>query len=63
MKTLENTLRDIHDWATALIDLHNELEHIQDSIAIAEEFYEWLDPQVENVDVVSLDYIGEEDDN
>ena len=60
MTTLENTLHDIHDWASALIVLHNELGHIQDSIAIGEESYEWLDPEVEDVEVVSLDYIGEE---
>ena len=40
----------------------NEEHEYQNAYAIQKEFSEWLDPKIEDHDVFSLDYIGEEDD-
>lgn len=62
METLEKTLRDSHDWAVDrihfLCDI-NEEEQYQNAYAIQKEFDEWLDPNIPEHDVFSLEYIGE----
>mgnify|MGYP003116989028 FL=1 len=67
MVTLELTLKKIHDWS---IDRMHELseghpgselyESLEDAYAIQQEFAEWLDPNKKNHDVISLEYIGDE---
>jgi hypothetical protein len=65
MSILENTLRNSHDWAIdrihTLCDRNDEYDY-QNAYAIQQEFEEWLDPNIEEHDIFSLQYIGEEDD-
>jgi hypothetical protein len=65
MSILENTLRNSHDWAIdrihTLCDRNDEYDY-QNAYAIQQEFVEWLDPNIEEHDIFSLQYIGEEDD-
>jgi len=58
MTTLENTLRNSHDWA---IDRIHELSEydIEAAHSIQSEFSEWLNPDISEHDVFSLEYIGE----
>ena len=58
MVTLEQTLRESHDWA---IDRIHELSgyDIKSANAIQSEFSEWLNPDIEEHDIFSLEYIGD----
>ena len=58
MVTLEQTLRESHDWA---IDRIHELSDIdiEGARAIQSEFSEWLDPNIPDHDIYSLEYLGE----
>ena len=62
MTTLEKTLRNSHDWA---IDRIHELSEydIGAAHAIQSEFCEWLNPDIENHDIFSLEFIGDNDDS
>jgi hypothetical protein len=61
MEILEKTLRQSHDWAVDRIHFLCE-ENIEDARAIQSEFSEWLNPNILEHDIFSLEYIGEEDD-
>jgi hypothetical protein len=61
MVTLEQTLQETHDWAVDRIHTLCE-KNIEYAHAIQTEFCEWLDPEIPEHDVFSLEYIGEEDD-
>lgn len=61
METLEKTLRQSHDWAVDRIHFLCE-KNIEDAHAIQSEFSEWLNPNILEHDVFSLEYIGEEND-
>ena len=61
METLEKTLRQTHDWAVDRIHTLCE-KNIEDAHAIQSEFSEWLNPDIPEHDVFSLEYIGEEHD-
>ena len=58
MTTLEKTLRQSHDWA---IDRMHELSEydIEAARAIQKEFSEWLNPDIPEHDIFSLEYIGD----
>jgi hypothetical protein len=58
MVTLEQTLRTSHDWAIDRIHYLSE-ENIEDAYAIQSEFSEWLNPDIPEHDIFSLEYIGE----
>lgn len=58
METLEQTLRTSHDWAVDRIHILCE-KNMEDAHAIQSEFSEWLDPEIEEHDIFSLEYIGE----
>jgi|TARA_R100000482_G_C4980619_1_gene83097 hypothetical protein len=68
MVTLEETLQLTHDWAVdrihTLCDREDQdlLLNIEDAHAIQSEFSEWLDPNIDDHDIYSLEYLGEEDD-
>tara|TARA_B100000003_G_scaffold193240_1_gene193509 strand:- start:350 stop:508 length:159 start_codon:yes stop_codon:yes gene_type:complete len=47
-----------HDWAIDRIHTLCE-ENIDDAYAICCEFKEWLNPEINEHDVVSLEYIGD----
>jgi hypothetical protein len=66
METLQKTLRHTHDWALDRIEvlssrsIHDrDFDLYEDSNAIAQEFYEWVNPEIEDQEVISLEYIGE----
>jgi hypothetical protein len=61
METLEKTLQTAHDWAVDRIHTLCE-ENIEDAHAIQSEFSEWLNPNILDHDIFSLEFIGEEDD-
>ena len=61
MVTLEQTLQVAHDWAIDRIHTLCE-ENIDNAHAIQSEFSEWLNPEILEHDIFSLEFIGEEDD-
>ena len=66
METLEQTLKNTHDWArmriATLTHSNNKEINALDEKCIREEFKEWLDPDLEDHDVFSMEYIGEGSD-
>lgn len=66
MVTLEDTLKQTHDWAVdrlhTLCDMktNDVLKSIEDAHAIQSEFSEWLDPNIEDHQIYSLEYLGED---
>ena len=62
METLEETLQETHNWAIDRIHTLCE-ENIEDARAIQSEFSEWLNPEILDHDIFSLEFIGEEDDS
>ena len=77
MVTLEETLTLTHDWAVDRIHTlcqppanapfiegrHRSMsvECVENAYAIRCEFAEWLDPNINDYDVFSLAYIGDDD--
>ena len=61
METLEETLQETHDWAVDRIHTLCE-KNIDDAHAIQSEFREWLNPDILDHDIFSLEFIGEGDD-
>ena len=61
MVTLEQTLQTTHDWAVDRIHTLCE-ENIENAHAIQSEFCEWLNPDILDHDIFSLEYIGEGND-
>ena len=68
METLEDTLTSIHDWAVdrihtlCEIPTYDVLDTVEDAHAIRAEFYEWLNPEIEDHEIYSLEYLGDTDD-
>jgi len=62
MVTLEQTLRTSHDWAVDRIHSLCEQKDYEDAHAIQSEFSEWLNPDIPDHDIFSLEFIGEEND-
>ena len=58
MVTLEQTLRTSHDWAIDRIHYLSE-NNLEDAHAIQLEFSEWLNPDIPEHDIFSLEYIGD----
>ena len=61
METLEKTLLKTHDWAIDRIHSLCEID-LEDAYSVQCEFAEWLDPNTEEHDVFSLEFIGDKDD-
>ena len=61
METLEKTLQTTHDWAVDRMHFLCEEKNIEDAHAIQSEFREWLNPDIPEHDVFSLEYIGDEE--
>ena len=65
MVTLEDTLKQTHDWAVdrmhTLCDTRTDdvLACVENAHAIQSEFSEWLDPNIEDHEIFSLEYIGD----
>ena len=67
METLENTLSQIHDWAVDRIHYLCEFDEgsissLENAYAVKREFSEWLDPNIEDHNIFSLEYIGDDED-
>ena len=65
METLQKTLKHTHDWALDRTEVLsskslNDHDHylFEDCNSIAQEYYEWINPEIENQEVISLEYIG-----
>ncbi len=67
METLEKTLQKTHEWAVdrmhILCDMKTDdvLKSVEDAHAIRTEFAEWLDPNLEDHEIYSLEYLGDND--
>jgi len=65
MVTLEQTLQKTHDWAVdrmhtlCEIETYDVLESVENAHAIRSEFAEWLNPDIEDHEIYSLEYLGE----
>ena len=69
METLDTTLKNAHDWSRERIHVlceRGEVESIpslkDDAFSIFKEFEEWYDKDVDDHDIISLEYIGEGSD-
>ena len=68
METLQDTLTLTHDWAIdrihtlCEIPTYDAIDAVEDAYSIQCEFAEWLDPNTEEHDVFSLEFIGDKDD-
>ncbi len=66
MESLDKTLYEVHEWArmriATLTHSSNKEINALDEKCIREEFKEWLDPDLEDHDVFSMEYIGEGSD-
>jgi hypothetical protein len=52
-------MRTSHDWAVDRIHTLCENKGIENAQAIQAEFREWMDPDIPEHDVFSLEYLGE----
>ena len=65
MVTLEQTLECNYHWVIDRIHCLCEIDKertptLDDAYAIQKEFSEWLDPNIDDHDVFSLEYIGDD---
>lgn len=60
MVTLEQTLKESHNWAIERINFLCEQKGYEDAYAVKSEFSEWLNPNIEEHDIFSLEYIGDD---
>lgn len=58
MEILIETLRSTHDWAIDRIHTLSE-KNIDDAYAIQSEFSEWLNPDIDEHDIFSINFLGE----
>lgn len=56
---LNQTLRHSHDWAIDRIHSLCNNKEFDNAQAIQIEFYEWLNPDIDEHDIYSLEYIGD----
>ena len=60
METLETTLKNNYDWAIHRMDVLCKLgtyEDILEADSIRAEFREWLNPNIDDHDILSLEYL------
>jgi len=65
METLEETLKNNYQWAIHRMNVLCTLgtyEDIEEADSIRQEFKEWLNPDTDDHDILSLEYIGEGSD-
>ena len=58
MERLEETLSEIHDWSRDRIHVLDKKKKNDDAYALFLEFDEWLNPEIDDHDIFSLEYIG-----
>jgi len=59
MATLEQTLKQNHDWVLKRVHDLVDDEYEDDAYSLVQEFNEWLDPRKDDHEIFSLTYIGE----
>ena len=59
MTLLEQTLRSSHDWAVDRIGTLHKSKNIQNAAALEAEFKEWMNPDILEHDIFSLEYLGD----
>ena len=62
METLEKTLRRNYDWAIHRMDVLVKLgtyEDIMEADSIRQEFREWINPNIDDHDILSLEYLSD----
>jgi hypothetical protein len=59
MDTLVDTLRISHEWAVDRIHFLSKKD-IDDAHSIQSEFSEWLNPEIQEHDIISFSYLGDE---
>tara|TARA_B100001029_G_C14718385_1_gene263796 strand:- start:232 stop:426 length:195 start_codon:yes stop_codon:yes gene_type:complete len=59
MESLEQTLQHNHTWVLDRVEFLSKKNIHDDAFSIVQEFEEWLDPNLEDHDVFSMEYIGE----
>ena len=62
MDLLEKTLKNSYDYSIHRMDVLCRLgtiEDIEDAESIRKEFKEWFNPNTDDHDILSLEYIGE----
>ena len=62
MTSLETVLQTNYHWAHHRMDILCRLgtkEDIEEANSIGEEFHEWLDPSIDDHDILSLEYIAD----
>ena len=65
METLEETLKNNYQWALHRMNVLctlGTIEDIDEADSIRQEFKEWLNPNADDHDILSLEYIGEGSD-
>ncbi len=61
MQTLEKTLRLNNSWAIDRIHtLCQDDSSTDDAYSIVKEFDEWLEPELDEHDILSLEFIGDD---
>ena len=53
----EDLVAHIRDWSIDAIE--SKRTHVEDQLAIMEEFYEWINPNTDDLEIVSLEEISE----
>ena len=59
MQTLEQTIKHTHGWTLKRVEFLSEKDMHDDAYCIVEEFSEWLDPNIDDHDIFSMEYIGD----
>jgi len=60
METLEETLKRNYNWAIHRMDVLAKLgtyEDIMEADSIRQEFREWINPNIDDHDILSLEYL------
>jgi len=61
MVNLERTIKISHNWALERIHtLCQDDSRIDDAYSITKEFDEWLEPELDEHDILSLEFIGDD---
>ena len=55
----EDLVAHIREWSIDTIE--SKRTHVEDQLAIMEEFYEWINPDTDDLEIVSLEEITEEE--
>ena len=61
MMETEDIVAHVRNWAIDTIGSKGKIEEIYDQLALIDEFHEWLAPEDDELEIVSLDEISEEE--